>query len=62
MMMHDNDCAYHCLHNLLFYVGTPQTDSIYLGDVGIPKGVFSAAGVKYVSPFTDKIVIPLNDR
>ncbi|KXJ12342.1 enhancer of mRNA-decapping protein 3 [Exaiptasia diaphana] len=43
-------------------VGTPKTGRLFLGDVGIPKGVFASAGIKYISPFTDKIVIPLNDR
>lgn len=41
-------------------MSTPSAGTLYLADVGIPKGVFAAVGVTYVSPFADKFVIRLN--
>ncbi|XP_032230789.1 enhancer of mRNA-decapping protein 3 isoform X2 [Nematostella vectensis] len=38
---------------------TPKSGRLYLGDIGIPKGVFSAVDINYISPFGDKFVIPL---
>lgn len=39
---------------------TPSAGTLYLADVGIPKGVFAAVGITYVSPFADKFVIRLS--
>ncbi|ESP03622.1 hypothetical protein LOTGIDRAFT_180090 [Lottia gigantea] len=35
---------------------------MYLCDLGIPKKVYSEAGIKYMSPFGHKFVIPLHER
>ncbi|XP_071964513.1 enhancer of mRNA-decapping protein 3-like isoform X2 [Antedon mediterranea] len=34
---------------------------LYLGDIGIPSKVFCSTGVKYISPFGHKFVIPLHN-
>ncbi len=39
-----------------------QTSQVYLCDLGLPKKVFLESGVRYVSPFSHKFVIPLHRR
>lgn len=41
-------------------IEVPSDCRMYLADVGIPKGVFSAVDIKYTSPFGEKFVIALN--
>lgn len=42
-------------------IEVPSDCRMYLADVGIPKGIFSAVDIKYTSPFEDKFVIALNE-
>jgi len=39
-----------------------QCGQVYLCDLGFPKKVFSAVGIKYISPFSHKFIIPLHTR
>ncbi|XP_050400286.1 enhancer of mRNA-decapping protein 3 [Patella vulgata] len=38
------------------------TSQVYLCDLGIPKKVFTDVGIRYMSPFGHKFVIPLHER
>lgn len=48
-----------CIAMSLPLINSPKVGSIYLADIGIPRGVFKDVGIQYMSPFTDKYYIPL---
>lgn len=49
-----------CLYPVLPLARTDVNPQVYLCDLGLPKKVFSKAGITYKSPFSHKFVIPLH--
>lgn len=64
--MPDTKCEFPdikwCIAMGLPLIEFPKAGSLYLADVGIPRGVFKDVGIQYMSPFTDKFYIPIYDR
>ena len=48
-----------CIAMSLPLIKAPNVGTLYLADLGIPRGVFKDVGIQYMSPFTDKFYIPL---
>ncbi|KAL4227472.1 enhancer of mRNA decapping [Mactra antiquata] len=51
-----------CLYPVLPLAKIDMTSQLYLCDLGLPKKIFSDAGIKYKSPFSHKFIIPLHSK